>query len=290
MGVKKQAISMEKELFTDGPMVSVVVPTFNSEKTLPLCLQSVKDQTYSNVEVVVVDNYSWDNSVQIAKKFNARVLFLAAEQLRRKEQRCSARNLGAKEAHGAFILFIDSDVELTPKVIEECVTTCLQKNLDVVLIPAVSVVKGGFLAECQNKEIEMFRGVFSGFPKFFRRELFHSIGGFDENLVFGEDFDLARRIEEAGCKTRGVKAEIIHLEGELSMKRIALQTYYYGKTFLSFAKKSPSLAMREYCPIRYFRYFGLLRDSPLHFSGLMFMKFIKHMVALISIFASLLRI
>jgi len=44
----------------DNPLVSVVIPTYNSEKTLAKCLESIKNQTYKNVELIVVDNYSRD--------------------------------------------------------------------------------------------------------------------------------------------------------------------------------------------------------------------------------------
>ena len=57
------------------PLVSVNIRTFNSEKTLEKTLKSVKDQTYPNIEIVVSDGYSKDNSVEIAKKFDAKINF-----------------------------------------------------------------------------------------------------------------------------------------------------------------------------------------------------------------------
>jgi len=175
-----------KKKFSDDPVVSIVIPTSNSEKTLPLCLQSIKDQTYLNVEVVVVDNCSMDDTAQIAKKFGTKVLLLASE-------RSYARNLGAKEARGDFIFFVDSDMELTPTVIEECVATCINEDTDAVIIPEVSVGEG-FLAECRKMEKETSVGdKFSEAPRFFRKEVFNSVGGYDENLVSGEDFDFGTR-------------------------------------------------------------------------------------------------
>jgi len=262
-------------------MVSIVIPTFNSSETLVSCLRSIKSQTYTNIEIIVVDKYSQDDTVQIAKKFHARVLLLASE-------RSSARNLGAKEARGAFIYFVDSDTELTPRVIEECINVCLQKDVDAVIIPELSMGKG-FLAECRKIEKETHLGhKFSEAPRFFRREAFHSIGGFDEHLVIGEDFDLGRRVEKAGYIIGRVEAEIKHHVEELSMKKIVLKAYFYGKTLISYVSKNPSLAMKTSCPIRYLRKPQLLRKHPIYFTGLIVIKLFEYIAYLTGVFASLL--
>jgi len=51
------------------PLISVIIPTYNSEKTLPLCLESIKRQTYKNIEVIIVDNFNVDRTVDIAKRY-----------------------------------------------------------------------------------------------------------------------------------------------------------------------------------------------------------------------------
>lgn len=258
-----------KGWFAEGPLVSVVVPTFNSGKTLALCLQSIRSQTYANVETIVVDNYSRDNTVRIAEEFDARVLLLASE-------RSSARNLGAEEAQGDFVFFVDSDMELTPKVVEECVMVCLQKGVNAVIVPELFGGEG-FLAECRKMEREMrVRDRFSEAPRFFRRGVFQSVGGFDENLVSGEDFDLGLRVERGGHKIGRVGAEIKHCEGELSMKRIVLKTYYYGKTLPYYVRKNPSLAMKTSCPIRYLRNFKMFREHPIQFMGFVVIKLVEY--------------
>ena len=70
------------------------------------------NQTYKNVEVIVVDKFSNDNTIEITKKYR-----VDAYQIKAKE-RSEQRNFGAVEAKGKFVCFIDSDMELTPKVIE----------------------------------------------------------------------------------------------------------------------------------------------------------------------------
>ena len=53
----------------DEPLVSIIIPTYSSEKTLPICLESIKRQTYKNVEVIVADNFSTDRTVEIARSY-----------------------------------------------------------------------------------------------------------------------------------------------------------------------------------------------------------------------------
>ena len=67
--------------------VSVIIPTFNSEKTLPNCLKSIKDQNDDKLEVIVVDNFSNDQTRQIAETFGGRVFLCRGSQ-------AVARNLG----------------------------------------------------------------------------------------------------------------------------------------------------------------------------------------------------
>ena len=55
-------------------MVSVVIPTYNSERTLEKCLKSIVDQTYKNIEIIIVDKFSEDKTVEIAKSYGARII------------------------------------------------------------------------------------------------------------------------------------------------------------------------------------------------------------------------
>ena len=91
--VKKQeeAASMKK------PLVSVIIPTYNSEKTLAKCLKSIKNQSYRNIEVIVVDRFSKDRTVEIAKSYKAKVYQLDYERVK-------AKNSGLMKAKPNAIL------------------------------------------------------------------------------------------------------------------------------------------------------------------------------------------
>jgi len=77
-------------------IVSVVIPTYNSEKTLEKCLKSIGEQTYGNIEIIAVDKFSEDETVEIAKSYGARVIQDYGERTR-------AKNIGLKISALTFI-------------------------------------------------------------------------------------------------------------------------------------------------------------------------------------------
>src|SRR3989338_4019461 len=109
-------------------LVSVIVTTKNSAKTLETCLQSIKKQTYQKVETIVVDNHSTDITVLIAKQYTKNVYTVGHE-------RSSQRNFGVKKSSGEYLLFLDSDMKLSSRVVEDCVTLFQKKDIKGIYIP-----------------------------------------------------------------------------------------------------------------------------------------------------------
>src|SRR5947209_7391463 len=97
-----------------GDLVSVIVPTRNSDRTLRECLTSVRAQSYESVEVIVIDNRSSDQTLRIARE-NADLVDIWGPE------RSAQRNRGAALARGEFLLFVDSDMTLTTQVVGDCV-------------------------------------------------------------------------------------------------------------------------------------------------------------------------
>src|SRR3990172_7363179 len=83
-------------------LVSIVVPTKNSSRTLSECLRSIREQTYPSIEIIVVDDYSSDNTRQIALMFSATIVLCGGERSRQVNQ-------GVKIAQGEFVYRVDSD-------------------------------------------------------------------------------------------------------------------------------------------------------------------------------------
>ena len=89
-------------------LISVVVPVYNAEKYLDKCIQSIINQKYSNLEIILVDDGSKDNSLELCKKYaesDKRIKVIHKEN----EGVSTARNSGIEVASGDFIAFIDSD-------------------------------------------------------------------------------------------------------------------------------------------------------------------------------------
>lgn len=216
---------------TGGPLVSVVIPTFNSSLTLSMCLGSLEAQTYKETEVLIVDNYSQDDTVNLASKFQAEVIEL-------QESRTKARNQGARAARGSYILSIDSDMILPQGTVDECVRICRDKGVGAVILPEISVGEG-YLSACRALQKRVFmeeQGYESA--RFFTREAFQKVNGYDEHLEAGEDFDIHFRMQNAGIRVSRSTTMVQHYEGRLSISKIIKKARYYGRTIDDYATKN----------------------------------------------------
>jgi GT2 family glycosyltransferase len=108
---------MEQVMTRESPLVSVIIPSYNSSRTLRLCLRSVAAQTYSPIEVIVVDDGSTDDSALIAESSGVTVLRVPVNS-----GQSAARNLGAQHARGRVFFFLDSDVALDSGGVQAAVT------------------------------------------------------------------------------------------------------------------------------------------------------------------------
>ena len=89
-------------------MISVIIPIYNMEKYLDRCINSITEQSYKNIEILLINDGSTDNSLKICKKFqkeDERIKFFSMNH----QGVSIARNLGIEKAKGKYIMFIDSD-------------------------------------------------------------------------------------------------------------------------------------------------------------------------------------
>ena len=87
------------------PKLSIIIPALNEEKSLPLLFESIKDQEFKDYEIILADAGSTDKTLEIAKKYDVRVIKGGLPAV--------GRNAGAKVAQGEWLLFLDSDVFLS---------------------------------------------------------------------------------------------------------------------------------------------------------------------------------
>ncbi|HWZ16318.1 MAG TPA: glycosyltransferase [Mucilaginibacter sp.] len=108
------------------PLVSVIIPVYNAEKYLDSCILSVIGQTWPNIEIILVDDGSTDNSLNIIEKYKEAGTVKAIQQ--KNKGAAAARNAGLKQAKGIYIQFLDADDLLSPDKIEAQVG-CLDGSL-----------------------------------------------------------------------------------------------------------------------------------------------------------------
>ncbi|RYL98451.1 glycosyltransferase family 2 protein [Sporolactobacillus sp. THM7-7] len=126
----------------NDPLISVVVPVYNVELYLEGCIQSILHQTYTNLEVIAVNDGSTDGSLNVLKKL--------AEQDRRlkifnKENggQASARNFGLRQVTGDYLIMVDSDDSINPRLIERCLQVVDETQSDLVLFARYNVFQNG---------------------------------------------------------------------------------------------------------------------------------------------------
>jgi glycosyltransferase involved in cell wall biosynthesis len=206
-----------------GPLVSVIVPCYNGAAFLDAALRSALAQTYPEVEVVLIDDGSTDNSPEIAARFPVRYI------RQRNRGLAEARNAGIRESRGNYVVFLDADDRLKPEAIEVGVRAleprpdCALAVGDHVFISAdgsflghstkVDPLHSHYEALLKSNFIEMISSVL------FRRRVFDELGGFDTTLPVSEDYELYLRIarERPICCHPVVVAEYRRHEGNISL-------------------------------------------------------------------------
>lgn len=114
----------------DGKMVSIIVPVYNVEKYLAKCLDSIVSQTYRNIEIVLINDGSTDQSLAICTSYakaDDRIQVITKEN----EGAAIARNVGLDLAKGAYIFFVDSDDAIQPNMVEVLVKNAEWNHADV---------------------------------------------------------------------------------------------------------------------------------------------------------------
>ena len=209
------------------PLVSVIVPTKNSSQFLETCLQSIADQTYSNIELIVVDNDSTDNTKDIAKKFTNKVFNCGPE-------RSAQVNYGVTQARGEYVYKVDSDFVLDPAVVQECIAKA-EEGFDAIVVHNSPDVRVSWIAEIRKFEVDMYKyDLVHSSARFVKKETYEAIAGFNSDITAGEDYDFQNKLNRAGYATGFIKAEALHL-GEPKKFWPHMKKYYdYGKDFVNY--------------------------------------------------------
>lgn len=112
-------------------LISIIIPVYNVEKYLERCIKSVIEQTYSNIEIILINDGSTDKSGEICCKFEKEDKRIVQITKDTNEGVASARNTGLKRAKGEYLAFIDSDDYVCRNYIETLLELCLRNNAEI---------------------------------------------------------------------------------------------------------------------------------------------------------------
>ena len=267
------------------PLVSVVIPTLNSACYLKKTLQSLKEQTYSNVEIIIVDNYSTDNTGDIASSFGATVYLRGPE-------RAAQDNYGIRKANGEFVYLTGSDMIIDKDYIKQAVNKCLNEGYDAIYASVLSKEGGNFWERV--KALERLTYIGSNLieaARFFKKNVFIKLGGFDEKLV-GVEEDFQHRLDSQGYKTGRINAREVHLHEATTLLEVFKKSYYYGRFMLPYLKKHPVRGSRQLFPIRpsFISNIKIFAKSPIYLFVLIINKIVQYSGGALGLTASLFRI
>lgn len=253
------------------PRVSVIIPSYNSSKTIRRCLESIRCQTYPNIEIIVVDRNSSDKTRQIARKYTTKIFIHGPE-------RAAQVNFGAKKARGTYLYRVDSDFILEPDVVKQCVTICERDHVNGIAVHNTSSEGLGFWADVRKLERDTYiDDALIVAVRFFTKSSWEKIGGFDESLYGPEDYDFHTRFVHAGYTWGRIGAIERHLGEPKTLSEIYRKHYWYGKQMLFYFRKHPSVSILQFNPVRlsYVRHYKTLLGQPVLTLGLIIMIAVK---------------
>lgn len=256
---------------THSPLVTAIVTTKNNHATLDACLRSIAEQSYADIEMIVVDNSSDDDTKEIALKYTPNVFDKGPE-------RSAQRNYAVSLAKSKYVMIIDSDMVLSSEVVSQCVTSMKsEKSRKAMIIPEESFGKG-FWARCKKLERSFYVGQDAiEAARFFDASTYKKLGGYNEELTGGEDWDLTKRFRGLGSIGR-CEAYIFHDEGHPRFTRTVKKMYYYGRHASQYFEVNPTQsAMTDQSgPLQRYKLFlskpGTLFKNPAVGAGVLTLK------------------
>jgi len=203
---------------SNAPLVSIILPCYNAERTISRTLDDIFHQTHDHLEVICVDDGSTDNTRNIIKERTEPIIFLSQTN----KGASAARNAGFKASHGEFVLFCDADVQLDRSMVEKMLSTLTHHT-------AAAYCYSNFKFGPHSFDLFPFDAIrlqkenYISTMSLIRRDKFI---GFDESLKRFQDWDLWKRLLANGdqgvwCPERLFSAPMQGGISKFSWKNIA---------------------------------------------------------------------
>ncbi len=186
---------------------SIIIPTLNEEKLLPNLLDQlhqVKSKLEDDLEIIISDGGSTDNTLNIAKKYTDKIVYKKSAD----ENIAIGRNKGAELATGDILIFFDADVQIgNPEKFFETIESTFKKNYlamtcSVDILPGQKSFSDKLFMCFYNSYFHFLNligiGMGRGECQIIRKEVFDKLNGYNPNLAAGEDLELFSRIRKMG--------------------------------------------------------------------------------------------
>lgn len=245
----------------ERPLISVVMPAYNAGRFIQHSIESVLNQTYSNWELIIIDDGSIDDTRDKIEKFlktDSRVSYYYQEN----GKAGKARNLGVKHSKGGLIAFLDSDDLWLPDKLHICVEDFLTNEQDLLYtnsyvfekedsldriseLPHMHVASASFSGESGLRTF-LYKNLIPTLTVLVTKEAFETVKGFPEGIKIAEDYRLWLKMLAEGYVLRGISTPLslyrVHDQSTTGNDKISLfETIHMLKGFMqeypSFKKK-----------------------------------------------------
>lgn len=241
--------------------VSIIVPTLNEAQNIGRLLASIQRQEGVLSEVIVVDQDSNDHTVAIAESFGARVVRVERSPYYRPPSQ--SRNIGAASSTAPIITHLDADMELGDQFLLRNAVDLIGSNTQAVVLHERDVPTG-FWSGVKAFEREFYVGRPIEAARLVTRRLFELVGGYDEEISSGEDFDLHDRY---GAATQIVACDdglILHHTGHSTLRSLLRKKYSYGRAAQGYLTKATSRSIPTLLNVQMRAFFARPRDAATH--------------------------
>lgn len=195
------------------PKVSFCIPTKNNEATIGRCLESITNQDYPNIEIVIVDGCSADKTLEIARKYTDKIYFDEGPL-------GSARQTSIERATGEILALVDSDIIIPHRNWLKKAVRYFNYSSKVSTVWPVMVAppEGSLTSKLYfnfwrviiEDRIEKKRGIYGGGNALFLKTAVNAVGGIDRSIHWGEDFDLAQKLRNKGYQVVYIEDPLWH--------------------------------------------------------------------------------
>ena len=235
--------------------LTAVITTRNEAANIATCIHAF-DAVRADVELIVVDNNSTDETKAIAASLGAIVLDKGPE-------RSAQRNLGWRTATAVWVVILDADMILPEPTIQEILAIARGTSAAARAYWSPEVRTGaGLRVKARNFERSFYDGTCIDALRLFHKSVLEATGGYDETLIAGpEDWELDSRILATGAPCAVLTQHLIHNEKRLTFKRMLEKKAYYTKSFAAYRAKWPDhpAVKKQFSP--FYRFVGVFVEK-----------------------------